>query len=255
MSSPIDLNLAFQARQRTLSAELGIPLEFTDHPTSIGNASEANWTRMLRTYLPGRYEVGPVHALDITGGQSHQIDIAIYDRQYAPIWFESPAGERIVPVESIYAVFEVKQKINASNLRYAARKAASVRQLTRTSEKIVDIHGTHEGPRPEQRPILSGILALKSEWTTGMRGETGKKHIQDHTGDARLDMGLALLDSAFDNTTPPYNKEMLEAGLHFSPESTQLLWFCLRLFRRLQAIGTAPAVDLSLYEEALLKSS
>ncbi|MEV5906123.1 DUF6602 domain-containing protein [Streptomyces sp. NPDC052127] len=210
----------------------------------MATSGKKHWPPMGRTQWPLT-----------TGGQSEQIDIAIYDRQYSPIWFQSPAGERIVPVESIYAVFEVKQKVDASKLRYASEKAASVRRLTRTSGKIVDIHGTHNGPRTAQRPILSGILALDSGWKSGIRSETGKSHIERTIGDARLDMGLALLDAAFDNTTPPYNEEMLEPGLHFSPEGTQLLWFCLRLFRRLQAIGTAPAVDLSLYEDALFKSS
>ncbi|WP_226347255.1 DUF6602 domain-containing protein [Agilicoccus flavus] len=252
MSTNIDLNAAFQARQRALSAELGIPLDFTEHPTTIGDASEANWTRMLRSYLPGRYEVGPVQALDITGRQSEQIDIAIYDRQYAPIWFQSPAGQRIVPVESIYAVFEVKQEVNARHLEYAGKKAESVRQLIRTSGKIVDIHGTHPGPSLDQRPILSGILALHSTWKSGLTGSSGQAQITKHIGNRRVDMGLALLDCAFDNTTAPFNREMLAPGLHFAPPDTQLLWFCLRLFRRLQSLGSALAVDLSLYEEALL---
>ena len=87
-----------------------------------------------------------------------------------------------------------------------------------------------------------------------MRGNSGKQQIQEYFGDARVDMGLAILDSSFDNVVAPYNEAMLTPGLHFSPEDTQLLWFCLRLFRRLQAVGTAPAVDLSLYEKALFNS-
>lgn len=251
MATNIDLHAAFQARQRLLSSELGIPLEFTNHPTTIGDATEANWGQMLRSFLPGRYAVGPIQALDITGLQSEQIDLAIYDRQYAPIWFHTPAGTRIVPVESVYATFEVKQHISASTLKYAAGKAGSVRTLQRTSGHIVDIHGTHPGPPPTERPILSGILALRSTWTDGIAGTTGTKNIKKHTDDTRVDIGLALLDRAFDHVQPPFNTHMLTKGLHLSPPDTQLLWFCLRLFRRLQAIGTAPAVDLDLYEKAL----
>ena len=58
----VDLNEAFLARQKLLSAELEIPLEFTKHPTTIGDSSEANWVRMLRSFLPGRYAVEAIQA-------------------------------------------------------------------------------------------------------------------------------------------------------------------------------------------------
>ena len=246
----VDLNEAFLARQKLLSAELEIPLEFTKHPTTIGDSSEANWVRMLRSFLPGRYEVGPVFALDAQGKQSEQIDLAIYDRQYSPLWFQT-GSTRIVPVESIYAIFEVKQEINATLMKYAAQKAASVRTLQRTSAKIVDIHGTHDGPALEDRPILAGIVALRSGWKDGLAGETGKANLAKHVGDSHLDLGLALTDSAFDQIPSTANMALLNAGIEYSPAGTQLIFFVMHLFRRLQAIGTAPAVDLSVYEQAL----
>jgi len=58
-----DLGRAFLTRQVALSRELEIPLSFTTHPTTIGDGSEANWLRMLKSFLPSRYEVGPIFAL------------------------------------------------------------------------------------------------------------------------------------------------------------------------------------------------
>ncbi len=250
MSNTIDLKEAFLARQKVLSTELELPLAFTSHPTTIGDASEANWVRMLKSFLPGRYEVGPVFALDAQGQQSEQIDLAIYDRQYSPLWFQAGAS-RIVPVESIYAVFEVKPEVNHEYMEYAAKKAASVRRLTRTSAKIVDIHGTHEGPKLEDRPILAGIVGLRCGWAEGLAGETGQSNLKLYTGESHLDLGLALVDAAFDQIPSTANLDMLAEGLEYSPEGTQLIFFVMHLFRRLQAIGTAPAVDLAVYEEAL----
>lgn len=246
----INLQVAFLERQKLLSQQLGLPLEFTKHPTAIGEASEADWARMLRSFLPGRYEVGPVFALDIDGLQSEQIDLAVFDRQYSPLWFES-AGKKIVPAESIYAAFEVKQNINKRQLDYAARKVASVRRLHRDSAHIVDIYGTQPGPHPDTRPILGGILALRSDWSDGIRGATALKNITSHAGDEHLDFGIALLDGAFDHVPATCNQELLTPGLQFSKPDTQLIWFVMRLFRRLQSIGTALAVDLSAYERVL----
>ena len=133
---------------------------------------------MLRSFLPARYAVGPVFALDADGEQSEQIDLAVYDRQYSPLWFEA-GGSRFVPVESIYAVIEVKQTLNLTNLRYAADEVASVRRLSRTSAKIVDIYGTHNGPLPSVRPILGGIVALRTDWASGLVGQPARGRIED----------------------------------------------------------------------------
>lgn len=249
----IDLKKAFLDRQKLLSAELEIPLQFTSHPTTIGDASEANWGRMLRSFLPGRYEVGPIFALDARGNQSQQVDLAVYDRQYSPLWFQS-GSSRFVPVESVYAVFEVKQNIDLQNLRYAADKIASVRRLSRTSAKIVDIYGTQNGPDPATRPILGGILALRSDWTGGLQGETGRIHATSFSGAEWLDFGLALDDAAFDRIPDDANTDVLTPGIEYSVAGTQLIFFVMRLFRRLQAIGSAMAVDLEIYERVLEKT-
>jgi len=175
--------------------------------------------------------------------------LAIYDRQYSPLWFEI-AGKRFVPVESVYAAFEVKQTITKANLEYAAKKVASVRRLARTSGQPVDIYGVQAGARPEDRPILGGIVALNAGWVDGLPGPTGLANIQAFTGDTHLDLGVALTDAAFDNVPEGCN-EMLEPGLRFSKPGTQLIYFVMHVFRRLQATGTALAVDLKVYENAL----
>jgi hypothetical protein len=245
-----DLKRAFLQRQKAMSAELEIPLEFTSHPTAIGDASEANWVRMLKSFLPGRYEVGPIFALDAKGGRSEQVDLAIYDRQYSPLWFEA-AGNRFVPVESVYAALEVKQEVSAGHLKYAADKIESVRKLHRTSASIVDIYGTQQGPAPADRPIIGGIVALRAKWKDGLTSDAGRKNIAKHTGDRHLDLGLALNDLAFDNVPASTTSSLLTPGLTFSEPGVQLISFAMRLFRRLQATGTALAVDLSVYEQSL----
>ncbi|MCS6562301.1 MULTISPECIES: DUF6602 domain-containing protein [Curtobacterium] len=246
----IDIRAAFVQRQRLLAAQLQLPLDFTKHPTTLGDATEANWKGMLGSFLPGRYAIGPIFAMDANGNQSDQIDLGIYDRQYSPLWLEV-GSSRIVPVESVYAALEVKPEVSAATLKYAADKVASVRRLQRRSGKIVDIAGTHAGPLPANRPILGGIVALRSSWNNGFDSDAARSRLAEHTGESHLDVGLALEHTAFDNVPTTANLEMLTPGVDCSTPGTQLIFFALRLFRRLQSIGTAMAVDLDSYDRLL----
>ena len=86
---------------------------------------------MLQNYLPQRYQAATAHVVDSQGQFSDQIDVVIFDRQYSPFIFKFE-GQVIVPAESVYAVFEAKQVINAEQVKYAQDKAESVRKLART---------------------------------------------------------------------------------------------------------------------------
>ena len=98
------------------------------HPGTKGDASEAVWLKLLETYLPQRYQAAKAFVVDSKGAFSDQIDVVVFDRQYSPFIF-SYEGQTVVPAESVYAVFEAKQTVNADLIRYAQQKVASVRRL------------------------------------------------------------------------------------------------------------------------------
>src|SRR5207249_11307577 len=131
------------------------------HPGTKGDASEKVWLELLETYLPQRYCAATAHVVDSNGVFSHQIDVVVFDRQYSPFIFRYE-GQTIIPAESVYAAFEAKQSINASQVAYAKEKISSVRRLHRTSLPIPYAQGTYP-PKP-LIPILGGILAFESDW-------------------------------------------------------------------------------------------
>lgn len=114
----------------------------------------------MQDYLPQRYRAEKAHVVDSNGEFSEQIDIVIFDRQYTPLIFEL-RGSMIVPAESVYAVFEVKQTANKAHIEYAQEKIHSVRRLTRTSAPITHAGGVYAPQKPKH--ILGGFLALRSE--------------------------------------------------------------------------------------------
>ena len=131
------------------------------HPVSKGDASEKIWLELFQNYLPKRYQAEKAHIVDSNGDFSQQIDVVIFDRQDSPFIF-TYEGETIVPAESVYAVFEAKQTINAELVRYAQEKVQSVRKLYRTSLPIPHAGGTYPAKPPIQ--VLGGILTLESDW-------------------------------------------------------------------------------------------
>lgn len=244
-----DLHRAFLNKQAALDASfLGIR-DVTRHPTTMGDQLEADWAGVLADFLPGRYTVGPIFAVDHEGSMSEQIDVAVYDKHFSPQWFGGANNVRFVPVESVYAVFEVKPKLNPSYIKAAQKKAASVRRLKRTSAFIVHAGGRYER-RHADSSIIAGILTNRTPWADP------KAKLADYLTDDRedasfLDIGIAMNSICFDYTPTPGDGDRLTWPRTYNEDGQQLIHFIIRLFRQLQAIGTVPAMDMALYERAI----
>lgn len=256
MTGTFDIRGAFLSKQTALEASHSGIRSATRHPGTIGDQGEADWVQILRDFLPKRYQVGSIFAIDHTGASSDQIDVAVFDQQYSPQWFGTHRGVQFVPVESVYAVFEVKPDLSAKHLRYAQDKVASVRGLQRTSAAIVHAGGTFGAIDPNFKPIIGGILTTRSRWVdrdaTISQLDT-RLPVLGQGGS--LNIGIALDTVTFDHT-PDLDDgdnlaELRSAARTFSDPGNQLIHFAIRLFRQLQALGTVLALDLRRYEEAL----
>lgn len=243
-SGKITVRDLFSGLQNELVAKLTHSRTAIAHPGAKGEAAELDWKAMLESYLPARYRVDKAFVLDSDGSISDQIDLVLYDRQYSPLLF-THAGARYIPAESVYATFEVKQELNKKNLKYAQDKAASVRKLTRTSAPIVHAGGKYDA-RPALFEIQAGILCLDSTWNPAF-GESFRDGIDQCAEPQRLNLGCVLHHGGFDIAYPSAGNATIET----SAQEKALLFFFLRLLRRLQQLGTAPAIDLSQYERFL----
>jgi hypothetical protein len=237
------LSNLFSQTQTMLASQLEASRLAFPHPVAKGDASETSWLTMLKEHLPHRYRADRVFVVDSAGGRSEQIDVVIFDRQYTPVLYTN-AGGQYVPAESVYAVFEVKQKINARFLAAAGKKAASVRRLVRTSAGITHAGGQFKAQPP--KPILAGILAYESSWKPSF-GEKLKEHLTKAEPEARLDLGCAVRDGSFEvkawqGSTPQ---------ISISAPETALVGFFLRLLARLQGLGTVTAIQYDNYLAAL----
>jgi hypothetical protein len=205
-----------------------------EHPTTKGDASEHVWLDLLKTYLPQRYSAEKAHVVDSEGNFSDQIDVVVFDRQYSPFIFDYE-GQKIIPAESVYAVFEAKQKINAGLVTYAQRKVASVRRLHRTSLPIPYAGGTY--PAKEPPYILGGILTFESDWTPPL-GETLIASLSKGQGE-RLDLGCIAAHGTF---------KCDATNCHvITPGGKPATAFLFELIASLQARATVPMIDTRAY--------
>ena len=226
-SGRIDLRQLFLRVQDQMLANLAASTVF-EHPTACGAATEQHWILLFNRYLPQRYRATSAFIIDADGRRSRQIDIAIYDRFYSPLFFHDE-GQPHIPAESVYAVFEVKQTLTSKWIIDAGLKAASVRRLRRTSVPVPSLS------KPKRlTPILAGVLSLDSIWAGPFQNRIARL-LRRLPPDQRLDLGCVLRHGAFDGTD------------NFSEPHDALIYFMLRLVHRLQQMGAAPAIDFSEY--------
>jgi hypothetical protein len=204
------------------------------HSPTKGDASEHVWLQLFQEYLPRRYQAEKAHVVDSNGKFSDQIDVVVFDRQYSPLIFKYE-GQTIIPAESVYAVFEAKQTIDAALIAYAQNKVQTVRALHRTSLSIT--HAAGVSPPRALTHVIGGILALDSEWSPPL-GEPLKTALAKNL-EGRLDLGCVAAHGIF--TSKP------DGSLSITPQGKPATALLLEFIAQLQTLGTVPMIDTRAY--------
>lgn len=225
-----------------IEQRLGTVRRCFGHPGTKGDASEQVWLELLQTYLPQRYQAAKAHVVDSLGVFSEQIDVVIFDRQYSPFIFKYEE-QTIIPAESVYAVFEAKQAVNATQVNYAKEKIASVRRLHRTSLPIPYAKGTY--PAKPLIHIYGGLLTFESDWNPPLDQPLLDSLAEKDSGGV-LDLGCVAAHGYFslDQQTGAY--DIIRGG---KPATA----FLFKLITLLQFSGTVPMIDIQAYAQWLLK--
>lgn len=219
-----------------IQSRLDIVRKTLDHPGTKGDASEKVWLELLQKYLPSRYQAETAHVVDSQGNFSEQIDVVVFDRQYSPFIFNYQ-DKFIIPAESVYAVFEAKQSINANYVSYSQNKVASVRRLHRTSLPIPHAGGTYPAKAPFH--ILGGLLTFESEWSPAL-GNSLLNALNCDDINCHLDLGCVAAHGNFN-----FNKEIQKYD--FISGNKPATAFLFKLISELQFSGTVSMIDIQAY--------
>lgn len=249
----IELSNLYSNMQKQMLSKLNAGASAFPHTGTKGDNTEVNWIEFFKEYLPNRYNVTKGIIIDSAGKQSDQIDLIIYDSQYSYLVFKQE-DSILIPAESVYAVFEVKQTLNKKYMDYARKKAKSVRDLYRTSAPIKHAGGYYD-PKPLHE-IAAGILATTSDWTSPITPNV-VKYIKGQEKNERLDFVCSISDNTFvveNNVFIDEYKEDQTAPIKFCKAKDSLVYLLLNLYKRLQDIGTVPAIDILKYAEVIESS-
>lgn len=231
----------YTSTQEVMESRLRVGRVAYDHATTKGTVTENNWIEWMRTYLPKRYCVDRAFVIDSDNHVSDQIDLVIYDQQYSHLVFEMN-GEKHVAAESVYAVFEIKQDLDKEHMDYAVNKFKSVRNLKRTSAPIISANGRALPKIPEN--IISGVLTLDSKWASPIL-----KHISpymlNNPNNEVVDLVCCVEEGSFAN----YDAKSGYREILYTGKENSLIFFLLELLKKLQLVGTVPAIEIQAYEK------
>lgn len=105
---------------------------FIEHRGAKGSVREEVLLDFLKKYLPDNVRAaGSAEIISTDGQRSGQMDVVIYDPG-APSLFDR-GNHRILPAECVYAVIEVKSKLDAAQLKLSAENIARVKRMPKTA--------------------------------------------------------------------------------------------------------------------------
>jgi hypothetical protein len=103
------------------------------HPGLKGSSFENTFRKFLRQYLPKNLDVSTGVLVDAQGNPaSRQMDVIISDAAKTPIFYLS-GDIRVVPIECVYSIIEIKAYLDSNELNRAFQNMLSVRRLQKTA--------------------------------------------------------------------------------------------------------------------------
>lgn len=222
-----------QRHERAL-ADLIAARRLISHPTEKGGVTETIWLELFKKYLPERYNARQAFVVDFTGNLSHQIDIVIHDSLYTPFILEF-GGHEIVPIESVYAAFEVKQDVCRKNLDYTLEKIKSVlglKRAIRLTEKVIDCNETR---------ILCGLLGTYSGWRKNSQARISNYRKKS---DKEFNLNYVVAADQFVNSC-------IDGVILHDEGRAPISRFLLRFVSELQLTGTVKPINMERYLDAL----
>lgn len=131
METTIKLRHYLELRSEQLRLDLDAATLFVGK-TETGTVAEDAIRRFLKSSLPTRYNVGVGEVISENSQIARQTqakDIIIYDSAYSPIFGWGETGFHLFPIESVYAIIEVKKTIDTTELLKGIKQATEAKKL------------------------------------------------------------------------------------------------------------------------------
>lgn len=204
-----------------------------DHPGEKGTAREKALMKYLRPHIPDKFEFSEGIIIDSYDHQSCQVDVIIHDKIATP-FLQDRELANVIPIESVYAVIEVKSTLTKEELRRSINNIKSVRSLRKNT-----ITGSTS-------PTLGFVFAYDSDSSL----ETMYNNLLELSKEVPLDQQITCICVLNQGLILPIQKTMLSSIVllpsndtlfaMYSNASNALLMFYLLLFQGLNSIIVFP---------------
>ena len=249
----VDLKRMFALKQNQMETSFETNSAII-HSGSKGDATEEEWLHWFKNF-GSKYKAEKAFIIDHKGNVSEQIDIVLYDAYYSPLIFENN-GQKYIPAESVFAVFEVKQNLNAEHIKYAQGKIESVRRLERVSGDVYVLSGNCQCGKPPYE-IIGGLLTYKCDWTA----DNIVKNLEKNLADSNLTNELNKINFICCLKAGAYEIEysfergklldkdfvLLEAQITPNGNNGVLIAAYFKLLKMLAKLGNCLAIDYNAY--------
>jgi hypothetical protein len=223
----MDWELLFDASASKMRSRFEEIRAAINHRGLKGQANEEILREWLVQYLPGSLSVCTGEIIDSNGGRSKQADVVVFDTATTPRYFTS-GDISVLPVETVYAIFEVKSFLNKHEIENAFANMRSVKSLKKTAYFPGTVTTTKfVYGQPFQRwPLQFFIFAFESDSL-----DTVFSHIQklneEQSIENRID-AVCVLDKGLIVNSGPEGLQPIprpETQLIAKPSSKALLTF------------------------------
>lgn len=179
----------FQLHDLMMSVSKKMEIDFDsitsmiNHKVAKGEARERILLEFLSDYLPESFEIGTGEIVDTFGNRSKQTDLIIFDRLHCPKLIQS-GDIRVYPCEGVYAVVEVKSKLDKHTLKDSIINIQRAKSLRKTAfhpnnpgKLIWHMHGKDY----DYFPTLGYVFAFES---------TNLESLSKHLDEVNIDMNI-----------------------------------------------------------------
>ncbi len=183
-----------------------------NHPTLKGDAAEEIVRDFFKKYLPKNLTITSGIVIDSEGHFSKQIDIIICDAFKSPVFYEKK-DIRVIPIETVYAVIEVKSVLKGGQISSICDNMNSIKKMKKQafyipSGAIIKKYKFYDS-YTDHFPVLYFIFAFSAENPTKICQQINLEHLKRNFQISnRIDLCCILDEYVFLNATVDENSNV-----------------------------------------------
>jgi len=238
----------FKAASKLLADQVRGIADALRHPGMKGAAGEEVVRTFLRKYLPSRYRIAQGKVVDHQGNESKQIDVIVIDASTTiPLYIDEV--NIVVPIESVYAVLEVKTGLNRKTMAEALNNMATLHRLVLPQDHSFVRGGVLINPQPRDMYPRGYILALSPKRSVSIKtlGEQYYAFVLEQGIHFPLVSCCGILGAGYFVDLPREHGDGADLCVQRDAGEDTLLLFFLSMVETMAAMGARPQPSFDLY--------